>query len=446
MKRVVQISLVAYLAVNVYAADEISKENREKSHSVKQIIQKVGAPKTKEVTLVKSVKDMFEQGTVKGRLIGMYSGHEVDNDADPYTTAVGGQLKYKLGVLNGFNAGVEFTTAHNVNFATGSGDTAIAGGEHNYYLSSEDGSYTEVSQAYINYTYEDLNLRLGRQQIDTPFADSDDIRIISNTFEAAMVTYEVSDFSLTAGYLSRWQGTDTGLSVDDAWQDTGDDGTYFGGVAYGVDAVDASFWYYDISEADNGNTATGNVANKTAYADVSVHLNLSEDYFLHLSAQYSKQSESDNSAIESEIYGAMGDLVIMEDFTLGFAYNKSEKKSGKGSFPGFGGGALYTNMDNMIIDAITLDRKSEAFVIGGAYSYNDFGFLYAYGDFDGDADSNGDKEHIVEQNIGVDYKVNDDLTIAGICVINDNKENTGSNAYFTEGDFINYRLWVTYNF
>ena len=258
--------------------------------------------------------------------------------------------------------------------------------------------------------------------------------------------YDVNSFSLMAGYLDRWQGTDAGLNIIEPWQNTGDDGVYFGGISYSSDLIDASAWYYDISEDKLGTSATGNVANQSIYTDISFHANISQDFALHASAQYLNQNEQDNSGVDSSIYGVMAELVIMEDIAFSAAYNKSDKQSGKNSFSGFGGGTLYTNMDNMIIDNITADREARAIVAGITYSFGDFGFLYAYGDFDGDADSTGQKEHIVEQNIAIEYNPTENLTFGVICVINDDKENTSSAAYFNNGDFENYRLVAAYSF
>jgi hypothetical protein len=401
--------------------------------------------KEKKVDEVSSVRDMFENGTVSGELKTMYSMHDIDNQVNPYATAIGGVLKYELAELKGFNAGVAFSTSHDINSLSGNEE------KYNRNMSSSDGSYTELTEAYINYKYKDLNLRGGRQIVDTPLADSDDIRIIANTFEAYIATFEFNRWTFTAGKLQQWQGTDAGLDGD--WQNTGDDGTYFGGITLSKVLLDVNLWYYHFSEDSDVDSATGNISNQTTYVDFSLHNKFGDDFLLHSNIQYLHQDEADNSGIESNIYGALVEFVAY-DLGISVAYNQSQKKEGRGSFSGYGGGTLYTNMDNMVMDNITFDRKVKAVVAGVTYSYGDFGFLYAYGDFYGDADSSGQKEHVVEQDIGVDYKMAENLTLAAICVINDDKENTGSNAYFTNsngnptfyGTFVNYRLWARYSF
>ncbi len=400
----------------------------------------IAAEVNDEVKTVNSVGDMFAQGKVSGQIETIYSAHDEDNGHSPYSTALGGQLKYELSQYKGFTAGAEFTTSHDINIATGSE------ARHNTFISSADGSYTQLSQAYLDYGYGDLGLRVGRQLIDTPLADSDDYRIIDNTFEAAIARYSISDFSFLAGYLARWQGTDAGLDTQNPWQDTGKDGTYLASVSYERDSLNASAWYYDISDASTGNTATGNVANKSYYIDASISLAITDDNTLGLSAQYLQQDESDASGIESNICGLMAEVDLLEELSVTAAYNYSSKHTGKQSFFGFGGGTLFTSMDNMILDVITLDREARAIMAGISYTYSDLAFSYAYGDFDGDADTSGQKEHVIEQNIVLDYTLNDKLIISGIVVISDDKEDTGSPAYYDDGDFVNYRLSLVYGF
>ena len=381
----------------------------------------------KNLSVVDSAKKMFQEAKVSGDIRSIYSSFQNDNDTDAYATAVGMQLQYELAKYKGFNAGVVFTTAHDVNLASGNRDE----GKRNEALSGAKGSYTELTQAYINYEFQGLNLRVGRQLIDTPLADSDDTRITPNTFEAYVATYEIDGFSLMAGHLNSWQGCDAGL--DTPWIKTGKDGTNFGGITYSNNFVETNLWYYNITGAENGNNAL--------YADATLNHTFYDDLELHTGVQYLNESEVDKSGIKANIYGAMAEVEThMFDFTL--AYNKSTKESGKHSFSGYGGGTLFTNMDTMILDEITEDRDAQALVGGASYTLSDFTLSYSYGDFKGDADSTGAKAHIVEQDIGADYSPNDDLTVSAIYVINDNKKDPTS----TDFNDKNFRVLVSYNF
>jgi len=379
--------------------------------------------------LTNGLEHMFKDGTVSGNIRSIYSGYNNDNDTNTYATAIGGQLKYVLANYKGFSGGIVFTTTHDINFASGDRNK----GERNSDISSTKGSYTQLTQAYINYEFRGLNLRVGRQLIDTPLADSDDIRMTPDTFEGYTASYKLNDFSFMAGHLNRWQGYDAGLDVNNPWVKMGKNGVNFGGVIFSNDLLEANAWYYNISN--------GTDANNAFYVDVIGNYTISDDLEIHAGVQYLKESELDNSNVEANIYGVMGEVVFHGlDFTL--AYNKSTKKRNKHTFSGYGGGTLFTNMDTMILDEITEDRNAHAVVASLSYEINNFNLSYSYGDFKGDADSTGTKAHIVEQDIGVDYSINNNLSLSAIYVIDNNKEVSTSKNFNDK----NFRVLVSYNF
>ena len=222
MKRVVLIFILLSSLINTaFGEDKIEK--RERLHSVKEVMGQVTKMQDKNVSMVESFKHMFEDGKVSGQIRTMYAGYERQENTEPdsYSTAVGGILKYELASLNGFNAGVAVYTSQDIPFASG----GVV--HHNAELSSEKGSYTDVHEAYINYKYKALNLRAGRQRLDTPLADSDDIRMIPNSFEAYVASYSYNGFKAMAGHINSWQGVDVDLSG--GWRKTGSDGVNFGG-------------------------------------------------------------------------------------------------------------------------------------------------------------------------------------------------------------------------
>lgn len=378
-----------------------------------------------EDTTVKNIQDMFENGKVSGELRSMYAGYEYEKagESDTYATAFGGQIKYELAELNGFSAAAAFTTSHDIGEATGED------GKQNPELSSTDGEYTVLNEAYLNYKNGDFNFRAGRQVIDTPLADSDDIRMIPNTFEAYIATYELSHLSFMVGNLQDWQGVDADLDLE--WEKAGEDGTWFGGVTYATDNLEASAWYYDITKKLDA-----------VYFDVSYNMKINDDISIVGAAQYLNENEKSNSGEEASIYGFLGE-VSAYDFGFSLAYSQSEKQTGKTSFSGFGGGTLFTSMDIMILDEITADRDSSAIVAGISYEIGDLALMYAYGDFDGDADSVGTKENVIEQNIGFEYNViADKLGVSGVYVMSEDKENSAK----TDFDWDHFRLMVAYSF
>ncbi len=374
---------------------------------------------------VSSFQEMFENAKVSGELRSIYAGYEYEKagESDTYSTAFGGKVKYELAELNGFSGAAAFRISHDIGEATGDDE------KQNPELSSSDGEYTVLSEAYLNYRNGAFNFRAGRQLIDTPLADSDDIRMVPNTFEAYIATYEVADFSFMLGHLQKWQGVDADL--DEEWVKTGEDGTWFGGLTYAAGDLEASAWYYNITKQLNA-----------VYFDLSYNYKIDEDISILGAAQYLNESELSNSGEEASIYGLMAEFSVY-DLCLSLAYNESEKQSGKTSFSGFGGGTLFTSMDIMILDEITADRDSQAVVAGVNYTIDDLTLFYAYGDFDGDADSLGDKANVVEQDIGFEYSViPEKLAVSGVYVISEDKENSIK----TDFDWDRFQLTVAYSF
>jgi hypothetical protein len=422
--KIIKLSLALLTLMGTAYAEE---EHRDRLHSVKKAIGNVHETEQKELNVVDGFSHMFRDAQATGQIRSMYSGIQYKNAQDIYATAIGGFLKYELAEYKGFSGAVEFVTSQNINFLSGDGV------RYNDELASSNGDYTQMSELYINYAYENFAFRGGRQTIDTPLADSDDIRMVSNSFEAYIASYELDTIMFEAGYLVSWQGYDAGLETP--WEKTGKDGTYLAGIIYSDDNLDANIWYYNINGEMNDATA-----NNSYYGDIIGHYHISKDIFLHAGIQYLQQDELDKSGVASSIYGGTAELVVY-GLGLNIAYNKADKKSAKGSFSGFGGGTLFTSMDSMILDVIAIDRDADAVVAGISYELGDFNFLYAYGDFNGDADSSGVTEHIVEQNLGVAYEHNE-VTLGAIYTKNSDKKNTNSN----DGDWDNLRVLIAYNF
>jgi hypothetical protein len=429
-------SLALCTSINLLAADtNVEDEKRKRLPSVRDVIQSVHTVEPKEVDTVSGIRHMFEDGTVSGELRSMYSRYNFEEDENIYATAIGGQVQYELAKYKGFNAAVRFLTSHEVSDLSGDDK------KFNPDLSSEDGSYTQMIESYINYEYDNFNIRVGRQSLDTPLADSDDVRMTPNTFEAYILSYNYNDFDFMAGYLNRFQGYDTGLDVDNPWQDTGEDGTYLASFAYETDELEGSLWYYDISEDENPNSTIGNVANKSVYLSLGGHYHFDNEAFLYMMTQYLNQSEESNSNVESRIYGVMSELVVS---SIGFnlAYNYAEDMEGKKAFSGFGGGTLFTSMDDMVLENIASDRRAYAVVGGISWELSDFHFLCAYGIFRGDENTAGVTEHITESDIGFEYSTNESYSLSALYTKQSDKDNTNING----GDWENFRILVSYKF
>lgn len=421
MKKIfISIMLIICLSLNTLADTYVSSkinstDSSQRLHSARKAIDSLVKIEGKEVSIVDDFKNMFTDAKLSGQVKTIYAGYNYTNQNDIYATAIGGILKYELASLNGFNAGVAVYTSQDLPFATG------AGAKQNSELSSSLGSYTEMAEAYINYKYEEFNFRAGRQVLETPLADSDDIRLISNTFEAYVGTYSFDALEIMAGSIMSWQGFDTGLETP--WVKTGDKGTYFAGVNYN-NGIEFKLWYYNITGLCNA-----------LYFDIGLQYPIKEDIILHTLVQYLNESELNQSTTEATIYGGLFELIV-HGIGFNIAYDKALVNKNKKSFSGVGGGALFTNMDTMILDNIANNSDAEAIVGGLVYKVSDFGFLYAYGDFVSET------AHVTEQDLSIEYSVNDEFIVAGIFVIQEDLKNKTKTNY----DWNRLQLIVNYNF
>ena len=157
--------------------------------------------------------------------------------------------------------------------------------------------------------------------------------------------------------------------------------------------------------------------------------------------QYLNENELASSGYASKIYGGMAEVVV-HGVSLGIAYDKSFATPSKMSFSGFGGGTLFTSMDTLILDDIADDRDAQAFVPSIGYEIDSFSFLYAYGDFKGDANSMGKKAHIIEQDVSLEYNVNDEFLFSCVYAMQEDKENSVK----TDHDWNRLQIMVNYNF
>jgi hypothetical protein len=322
---------------------------------------------------ITTLADAFAQGKISGQIRAGYIWVDPSATAYPqnYTTAIGGVLKYETAPLYGFSGGVAFYTSHAIMPLSGDRDE----GKFNESMASSDKYYDILGEAYLNYKYDNFNIRIGRQLIDTPYADSDDIRMTPNTFEGVLASYEISDFTILGAYLTKWQGPDAEYEFEDLLEDG--DGVAMVALTYSKDDLEAGMWYYN---ADN----TADIF----YIDASKSFALNDDINTKISVQFANQSEIDNSGIDSMLYGAMIEFGY-KGLNLSVAYDKVDVEDNSAYFGGFGGGVGYVNMFEMTAGALATFEDIDAFKYSIGYDFSSLGceglsMTFDYGDFEGE--------------------------------------------------------------
>lgn len=373
-------------------------------------------------------------GKAGGDIRAVYVDQDNERAEDTYTTAVGGILKYETAAWNGIKLGAGAYVSEKLGFASGSGDKL------NYdVLSSKNGSYAYVGEAYIDYSANDFSLRVGRQLIDTPFADTDDIRMHPNTFESVIASYgAIEKTTLVGGYITRWAGYDSGEDISEFKKlSEGSNGAVVIGLTNeSIENLAIQGWYYGADKVAD-----------IYYADAVYAIPFNETVGLEISAQYALFSEDKNTAgadsgSDGKVYG-FGASLNVGPVTMGAAYNRGSNDEGKTLSNGFGGGPFMTSMEEWTIDGmedVKAYQVSAAIDMAGA-GIEGLSLTALYGSFKS-APSNTEATEI---DVIATYEINERLGVdISYATIDDRNNNIGDGG--TDGGYSRFLARMSYNF
>lgn len=378
------------------------------------------------------IDDAIKSGKVSGQIRAAYVNQDNAIGADTYGTALGGQLKYETGAWNDIKLGVAAYVSQKIPFATGDNEKA-----NNDLFANNADSYVYLGEAYVDYAVDGLALRIGRQQIDTPFAQTDDIRMHPNTFEAAIATYSgFEGTTLVGGVVKRMAGYDSGNDISKFKKLDGVDsrGAAVAGIVNeSIDNLTLQGWYYGID----------NMAN-IVYADATYALAFSETSGVEVAAQFGQFNELQNSTIDGNVYG-IGATYNIDMLTVGAAYNKVYSDSGKAIVNGFGGGPYFTSMEEMTIDGL---EDAKAYQFNAELDMSDAGaeglrVAALYGKFKGKA--GGLDAKVSEFDVVLAYDINENICAdMSYATIDDKNKNTGDTG--TDGGYDRFLVRLSYSF
>lgn len=330
--------------------------------------------------------------------------------------AIGGEIKFETKEWNRLQFAVAPYFAEKIDSLTGDAATNELNGD---YFDANNESFAYVGEAYVNYAFNNGSVRYGRQKLDNPFINTDDIRMFSNTFNALWLNMNLSkSLTLEAGQVSTWAGFDsaTPTSGQDKFKRASNDGVSALGLNYKhSNALSAQAWYYSFDKNYS-----------LLYADATYAMG-----DLELGVQMGSYSESDASDIDGSVIGA-SITYTTGPFTLGAVMNSGTNDDGKSANLGLGGGNYYAAMDESTIDGL---NDAEAQVFSVEYAASDkFTASVALGHFE---DSTKTTE-IDETNLILGYSVSDALNIE---FVHTTVDDAG-----TANDFSRQTARVTYSF
>lgn len=379
-----------------------------------------------------NIDEAFKTGKVSGQIRAAYVNQDNALDPDTYGTSLGGQLKYETGAWNDIKLGVAAYISQKLPFATGNGEKA-----NNDLFANNADSYVYLGEAYVDYSINDFSFRIGRQQIDTPLADTDDIRMHPNTFEAAIATYKgFEGTTIVGGAVKRFAGYDSGNDISEFKKLDGADsrGAAIAGIINeSVENLAVQGWVYSIDNMTN-----------ILYTDAVYTVPLSETTGLEFAGQFGHFNEKQNSGIDGNVYG-VGASFNIDMITVGVAYNKATNDNSKAIVNGFGGGAYYTSMEEMTIDGL---EDARAYQINTQLDMSNAGIegltlAVLYGNFKGKMQ--GLDAKVTEYDVVVAYTLNENIC-ADMSYASLNDKNKNSSETGTDGGYDRFLVRLNYSF
>jgi len=289
---------------------------------------------------------------------------------------VGGHLHFNSKRFNGFGVGVEGYFVDHFGLKNENGD---------FFDENRDG-FALISQYFLDFSNDKFRAKVGRQLLDTPHLDSDDVRMIPNYFEGGIAEVDFKRVVFTIGRVDKMAGWENGV---DAKRFVEIPETLFSSIAFSFNNFDLTYWVYDIDDYAFINYFEAKL--KTALKSVGVVY----------SFQLDRVFEKGGSDVDSYLYGLMVEFYFSSGFEMVFAFNEELKRSAVESF---GGGPFFTSMIEETIDSLEDSARSYVGQINYQLKGGSLGF--AFGRF------RSDLKRVEELDLFCDYYIKKNLNIS----------------------------------
>ena len=346
-KRVIGTLFLIIMSVNIYAETlKESLENINVELEVSTTQENMQQPiEVRSVRGILSGYDPLEH--TRGQLRAGYINFTEDGSPHTWASSLAGHFHVNTKRWNGLMVGAEAYTV-----------LKLGNNQEHFNLNSDffdvhGKSFMLLSQAYLDGKWGNTEMKLGRQSLDTPHADSDDLRMIPNYFEVYRITNtDIEDVTLSAGFINRKAG-----------------------------------YSHEISK------------------NISLVLGLQYDGSQETGAALLGKQDAQTYGISLETN--FTDIGV----TLLAAYNQDNGDTGAMGLS-LGGGPFFTSMEDQTLDA--LETSGSAWIIGAGYDLGKIGvdnltFGVAYGSFKAD-DSSLYKSREIDAVL--EYNFNDKITLS----------------------------------
>jgi len=358
----------------------------------------------------------LEKTEVDGYLRATYQSHDVKDDRIYKDDALGGKIHFETGAFKTLSVGASAYTSRAMFNDDNHGLVPLRGESHK--------SYAILGEAYLKSEFGKSMLKVGRQEIETPFAQVDDIGMVPNTFEAAIFeNRDMTDTTLFLGQIQRMAGVDAEV-VDKFTNVNGSNHMQVVGLSYeGVKDWTLSGWYYRLKKAE---------IESIGFLEADYEKVLGDTTFA-LGFQYATQDYREGE--DAKVYGAMVSATDNgSGLTLSTAYTKV---GGNAVTSGFGGGPFYSNSEYLILD--NAGREGKALWYGGEYDASHMGYKGLTVGLGKVTLTNEFNKEATETDLVLSYELDDDFEIHAIA-----SELNGANV--GEDDAKHLRVFANYNF
>lgn len=298
------------------------------------------------------------------------------------------------------------------------------------FFNQKKDSYLIVGEAALTLSYKNFDAHLGRQHFDSPHLDGDDLRMISNLFEAYLLDYHHSDsLYLGAGFVREVSGWENGANASQ-FVSIGEglggksNGAWLSWINYQEGGFSTDSWFYLIPDHLS-----------IFYTELIYSKELTDTLSYSLGFQYDWGHDIGNARlghVNAHTFGIMA-AIAWSDFTFTAAYNHNFGKTG--AVTSIGGGPFFTSLEDQTLDAVS-GTDTESSLLSIEYAVNEYISLgSAVGQFNATTFSDYNKE---ELNIFININWKETLSTELMYAVTNDKN--------SEPDMHQIRAILTYRF
>ncbi|MCD4727889.1 MAG: OprD family porin [Pirellulales bacterium] len=260
------------------------------------------------------LKSAFKEGELYGEFRNYYYVRDFDQRNEREDIASGGMLYYRTAPLHGVNAGVAFYTGQEMGVNDSDQDV--------YGLLARDGngnhdSFSMLGEAFIQGQFGNTTIKLGRQELSTPYVNTDDNRLTPQSTESyVVINKDIPGVEIFAAYVKKMRGkTDTEFVSMTEYAGVGpdDEPVILGGLTYyRIENLTLQVWDFYVREFFN-----------EVYLKAEYGWNISENFSAFGVIQYLTQDDVGDKiggALDTYTYGMeLGVEGCGFGFSLGYA-------------------------------------------------------------------------------------------------------------------------------